>query len=196
MSKDMVYEDVPRLVRRSGDNLVASQNNSTIVLGRDRLSTVDTGYGSSKAADGGKSAGAIHLSVGRKTENPSTKDDAATVYVSAKSDPDEQAGTTAVGSERKAASAVVLRADCMRISARTDIKLSVGKAFLTMASDGKIVVDGDIQLGETAVDRMIRGDAFAKYWSSPAHTHPTPAGLSGPPQPMPDNLLSPRNRVG
>ncbi len=187
----MVYEDVPRVSRRAGDNVIAGQSNSTILLGRDRLGPVDSGYGT------GKGAGAIHLVVGRKQEDPQIESDAATVYVSAKTDPDKQATTTSVGKfDDKGKSGVILRADCVRINARTSFKMSVGKAYMTMSSDGHIVIDGDIQLGEGAADRIIRGDAFAKYWSGPGHTHPTPSGLSGPPQALPDSLLSPRNLVG
>ncbi len=193
MSRDMVYEEVPRVSRRAGDNLVAGQNNSTILLGRDRMGSVDSGYGS-RSNDGGKGAGAMHLVVGRKTEDPSIADDSATVYLSAKSDPDSQAGTDGVGPVQKAKSTAVMRADCVRIVPRTDFKLSVGKAFMTMSADGKIVIDGDVQLGKDASDRIIRGDAFSNVWG--AHTHPTPTGVSGPPQPLPPNVFSPRNKVG
>lgn len=194
MSKDMVYEDVPTLTRRQGDNVVAGQNNATILLGRDRAGSVDTGYGS-RENGGGKSAGALHAIVGRKGSDPSIRDDSATLYLSQKSDPDVQAGTEDIGSKASGVSAAVLRADCVRIVPRSDLKISVGKAYINMGADGKIVVEGDIQLGEGAAERILRGDAFAKYWSSPAHSHPTPVGMSGPPQPLPDSLLSPTNKV-
>lgn len=193
MSRDMVYEEIPHVSRRAGDNLVAGQNNATILLGRDRKGSVDSGYGS-RGNDGGKGAGAMHLIVGRNGEDPSIADDAATVYLSAKTDPDEQAATTEVGSAVKEKSAIVMRADCVRIVPRDDFKLSVGKAYMMMTSDGKIVIDGDIQLGKGAADRIIRGDAFATVWAG--HTHPTPTGVSGPAQPLPQNVFSPRNKVG
>jgi hypothetical protein len=189
MSRDMVYEEIPLVSRRAGDNIFAGQNNSTILLGRDRFGSVDTGYGAEK------DSGAMHLIVGRKTEDPSVMDDAASGYLSTKTDPDAQAGTSSVGQERKAVSAVIFRADCVRIVPRTDFKISVGSAFLTLSSDGKVVIEGDVQLGKDAAERIIRGDAFREYWSGPGHTHPTPSGLSGPPQQMPDSLLSPRNKV-
>jgi hypothetical protein len=189
MSKDMVYEDVPRISRREGDNLVAGQSNSTILLGRDRMGGVDSGYGT------GKGAGAMHLVVGRKTEDPQIGPDAATIYLSAKTDPDAQAGTAGVGKfDDKDKSGIVMRADCVRIVPRTDFKISVGKAYMTISSDGSVVIDGDVQLGADAADRMIRGDKFAVVWS--AHVHPTAVGPSGPPQPLPQNVFSPKNKVG
>ena len=191
MSRDMVYEGVPLISRRQGDNLVAGQNNATILLGRDRFGPVDSGYGS-RDRDGGKSAGAMHLVVGRKASDPVVADDAATVYLSAKTDPDDQAGTAAVQGTQTGKSAVLMRADCVRIAPRTDFKVSVGRAYLFI-SDGRVVVEGDVQLGEGAAERIIRGEQFQVAYS--AHFHPTAVGPSGPPQPLPDNVFSPRNKV-
>lgn len=189
MSKDMVYEDVPILLRRQGDHLIAGQNNSTILLGRDRVTKTDTGYGS--RATGGKGAGSMHLIVGRKGQDISA-DDAASVYLSEKSDPDEQAQTS-FGSSQKEKSVVMMRADCLRVVGRTDFKLSVGKAYISITSEGKIVIEGDVQLGADAGERIIRGEEFAKFWST--LSIPTPAGPSGPPPPIPQSAFSPRNKV-
>ncbi len=191
MSRDMVYEEVPPVSRREGDNVLAGQNNATIILGRDRAGSVDSGYGS-RLKDGGKSAGAVHAIAGRKGSDPSISDDAATMYLSAKSDPDEQAGTS-MGEKQKGVSAAVLRADCVRIAPRKDFKLSVGKAYMTISADGKVVIEGDIQLGEGAAERIIRGEQFKTVWG--AHVHPTAWGPSGPPQPLPESVFSSHNKV-
>lgn len=193
MSRDMVYEDVPLLSRRQGDNVVAGQNNATILLGRDRDGSVDTGYGSRTHSGGGKGAGAIHAVVGRQSEDPDLWNDDATVYLSAKSDPDTQARTGKIGGRQTETSAVIMRADCVRVVPRTDFKVSVGSAYLLMTSEGKIVLEGDVQLGEGAAERLIRGEAFAAVWA--VHGHPTPVGMSGPPQPLPQNVFSPTNKV-
>lgn len=186
MSKDMVYEDVPILSRRLGDHVIAGQNNATILLGRDRLGPVDSGHGSQSGA------GALHLMVGRVSQDPDIQNDAATVYLSAKTDPDEQA-STGMGQVQRERSGIIMRADCVRIAPRTDFKLSVGKAYMTITADGKVVIDGDIQLGEGAAQRIIRGEAFARVWKT--HTHPTPMGLSGTPMELPDDVFSPENKV-
>lgn len=193
MSRDMVYEDVPRLLRREGDMLVASANNSALLLGRDRSGGVDSGYGSSESDGGGKGTGSIHLMVGRSAEDPSITDDRGSVYLSAKTDPDALAGTESIGEKRKAVSGIVMRADCMRISSRTDFKVSVGKAYLIIDSSGRVIVEGDVSLGQDAAERIMRGDAFSKFWSTV--TVPTPMGPSGPPPPIPESVFSPRNKV-
>lgn len=190
MARDIVYEEVPRLSRRVGDNLIAGQNNSTILLGRDRLTGVDSGHGSEKGA------GALHLIVGRKGEDPSIEEDSATVYMSALTDPDIAAGTTNLAQHpsRIRRSGIVGRADCIRISARVDFRLSVGQAYFIIDGSGKVTVEGDVSLGEGAAERIIRGDSFQKLWLR--HKHPTPTGLSGPPvDQMTDDYLSPRNKV-
>lgn len=187
MAKDPVKEDVPRLIRRVGDNMLAGANNATLLLGRDRPGSVESGYGSQPRA------GAAHLIVGRKGEDPNPAEDRATFYLSATADPDEIAGTTHVGEARRGVSAAITRGDCVRVSARTDFKISVGRAYLTMDQSGAVTVEGDVSLGHGAADRIIRGDAFASFWAN--HIHPTPVGPSGTPQPMPPSLLSARNRV-
>lgn len=181
MSRDAVYEKVPLLQRRTGDNLLASQNNSTILLGRDRNGNVDSGYGNSK------NAAAIHLTTGRLTEDPSTKNDAATVYISSKTDPDEQVGTT-FGRQQKEVSAVILRGDCLRLTSRTDIKISVGQAYILMTSDGKIVIDGDISLKESASDKALKANAFAAFWNTVIVM--TPQGPASPLPPLPQSVFS------
>src|SRR5687767_1650227 len=97
MSQDMIYEEVPKLRRRLGDTLVAGANNSTILLGRDRLGPVESGYGRLGTDNKGAGAGAIHMMVGRKGEDPSIEEDRASLYMSAMTDPDDAAGTQIVG---------------------------------------------------------------------------------------------------
>ena len=185
MGSGVIREDVPRLNRRAGDASFANENNAVILLGRDRLGKIDSGYGS------GPGAGAIHLIVGRKSSDPSVADDAASLYLSAKTDPDSQAGTG--GQPQTGRSALIIRADCVRVTARVDIKVSIGGATFTM-TDGKIVLDGDISLGQGAVDRLLKGDTFVAFWNTlavPVAT--TPAGMiAGPFTPIPENVLSSR----
>jgi hypothetical protein len=131
--------------------------------------------------------------VGLSSEDPSFSDDSVTVCLSAKTDPDLAAGTEGVGETQRAVSGVVMRADCVRISPRTDFKLSVGKAYITIDSSGDVVIEGDVSLGQGAAERIIRGDSFSKFWNTVVV--PTPMGPSGPPPPMPESLFSSRNRV-
>lgn len=184
MARDPIYEDVPLYNMRSGDVVFAGRNNSAVVCGRDRLGGVDTGYGDSPGS------AAVHVIVGRRAQDPSPIDDAATFYLSQRTDPDRQAGTVGLGTEQSDKSGAVLRADCVRIVPRVDLKISTGKAYVTVSSDGKIVLDGEISLGEGASDRVIKGDEFAKFWST--LSIPTPVGPSGPPPPLPPQVFSSR----
>lgn len=185
MSRDPLYEEVPRLNVRTGDALLANQNNASVLLGRDREGSVETGYGNEPGA------GSVHVVVGRRGPDPVVKDDAATLYLSQKSNPDRQADTNGIGStDRIGRSTAVLRADCVRIAPRLDIKISAGKAWMTISADGTIVLDGEISLGDGARDRLIKGDEFARFWST--LSIPTPVGPSGPPPPLPPNVFSSR----
>ncbi len=170
MSKDAVYEDVPGLTRRVGDCLLAGENNAAVLLGRDRLGSVDSGYGSRDSETKGRGAGAVHLMAGRVGADPSIADDRATVYLSALTDPDVAAGTDDVGTSRTKKSAVVMRADCLRLSPRVDVKISVGKAYITMTAEGVIELDGQINLTKGASDSVIKGEAFQQIFNS--HGHP------------------------
>lgn len=191
MSRDMVRETVPRIDRRVGDNVIAGSNNSALILGRDRVAGVSTGYGSADHPDGGKGAGSLHAVVGRKGEDPSVQEDAASIYLSEKSDPDEI--TPGPGTKRTASSCVIARGDCMRLSARQDIKLSVGKAYIIMDRDGRITIEGDISLEESASQSIMRGEAFSAFWNTVRV--PTPAGLSGPLPPIPSSVFTARSKV-
>lgn len=193
MSRDMVFEEVPQLLRRVGDGLLAGANNATLLLGRDRVGGVDSGYGSLRSPVKGAGSGAIHLMVGRVGQDPSMTNDAATVYLSARNDPDLIATTDSFGEDRKEKSAVVMRADCIRIVPRMDLKVSVGSAYLLMDSSGKITLEGDLSLGEGAAQSIMRGEDWAKFWSTV--TVPTPMGPSGPPPPIPQGVFSSRNKV-
>jgi hypothetical protein len=186
MGQDMVYEVVPRLQRRVGDAVLANQNNATILLGRDRPGGVDSGYGS------GPGAGAVHAIAGRaNADDPSIADDSVTLYLSAKSDPDDNSGTTSVGTAVKGVPTAVLRADCVRIVPRRDFKLSVGSAYLIMQSDGTVVIEGNVSLGVGAAQRLIRGDLFNLAFAAHTHVSAAPGNPTSPPTaPLPDSLFS------
>jgi hypothetical protein len=182
MSKDMVYEEVPQLDRRAGDNVLAGMNNSTILLGRDRLGSTSSGYGDETGS------GAIHLMVGRVGRDPSPKDDKATVFVSAKTDPDKVSQTIGLEDEDTGVSGVVLRGDCLRFSARTSLKVSVGRSSMTFRKDGSVTIEGSIKLGSSAVQKTIMADEFSRFWNT--ISIPTPAGPSGPPPPIPSSVFT------
>jgi len=171
MSYDILRESVPILKRRKGDMVVSGPNNASIIIGRDRVGAVDSGYGDRPGA------GAIHIVVGRQGEDPSLQSDGAAVYISAKCDPDDALDIDQ-GSNERGVSTVVLRGDSLRLSARKDLKISVGSAWIHIRQDGTIILDGDIQLGEGTTEHLVR-ESFVNSTFA-AHTHPHPLGPTGP----------------
>lgn len=180
---DIVYESVPRVRKRDGDSLLSGANNALILLGRDRPGKIDSGYGDSSGA------GTIHAVVGRSSEDMSLRDDSASVYISMKTDPDANLGIN-FGSRAVAVSAVISRADCIRVSSRRDLKLSAGSSYITI-EDGRIVLDGEISLGEGAAERLLKGETFVRYYMT--HTHGHPMGPTTQPiQPLGEDVYSAR----
>jgi hypothetical protein len=107
------------------------QNNTWIVLGRDRPGGWDSGYGSK----GHLRAGAIDIVAGRLSSvdartvtglvNPNFGADAARIYISQKTDVDLNFGIQGVdGTDPSIAqSAIAIKADAVRIIARESLKL-------------------------------------------------------------------------
>lgn len=138
---DSLAENVPLLNRLASED-VWIHNDSSIILGRDRDSNNVSGYG----GIGHSSAHSIDLVVGRGSCNPEVKkslaetkdknilidpdfqNDAARIYMSQKADIDKYFGLdndSANGKVGKseAQSAIGIKADAVRMMARTGIKL-------------------------------------------------------------------------
>jgi len=132
---DPLKEPVPAYITTSSEKVVKGSNNSSIVLGRDRPGSRISGYG----GRGDTQAGSIDLVAGRLGASaqafsanpgkrvwvdPSLKHDAARIYMSQKTDVDENFGLAdgKVGNA-KTKSTVAIKADGVRIIARDGIKL-------------------------------------------------------------------------
>jgi hypothetical protein len=114
------------------EKVIYGENNTYIVLGRDRPSSLTSGYGGL----GHSKAGAIDIVVGRVSAvngneikeskvNPSFSADAARIYLSQKSNIDEyfQIGSNPLKNGSKALSAIGIKADDIRIIARNSLKI-------------------------------------------------------------------------
>ena len=131
---DSITEPVPEYIEAPCETVMQGQNNSFIIMGRDRPSSRLSGYG----GKGGTQASMIDLCVGRMAWAPKSQDeqgnvvyadpnfevDAARIYISQKTDVDENFklvdGT--IGSS-KAKSAIGLKADALRFVAREGVKI-------------------------------------------------------------------------
>lgn len=127
-----LQESLPKFISTQSEKVIEGANNSFIVFGRDRLGNRLSGYG----GKGEKGAGSIDIVVGRHGNNPkvnynedswvdpSPAYDSARVYLSQKSDIDEDLGLTKgkVGNP-KGISTVAIISDNTRIIGRDGIKL-------------------------------------------------------------------------
>ena len=134
LAGDPLIEPLPSFIKTSSEKCIEGSNNTCIVLGRDRPGSRISGYG----GKGHTQAGCIDLVVGRigadptsfqedgtrTWADPSMKYDAARIYISQKSDIDENfyLADGKVGNA-KAKSAIAIKADGVRIVARDGIKL-------------------------------------------------------------------------
>jgi len=131
---DRITEFIPEYIKAPCEKVISGENNSYIVLGRDRPSIRWSGYG----GKGDTKCGMIDLVVGRvgnyEPQNddkvytdPNFKQDAARIYLTQKGDPDDYFGIAAgkIG-KPKARSAVVVKSDHTRIIGRESIKLVTG----------------------------------------------------------------------
>ena len=120
-------EAVPQYINTDSEVIYKNKNNAWIVLGRDRPAGRASGYGG--AGDTG--AASIDLVVGRMGANPDTdkhvdpnlKTDAARIYISQKTDIDDNFKLTdgTIG-KVKAKSGIGIKADGVRVIAREGIK--------------------------------------------------------------------------
>lgn len=131
---DPLYEPVPQLIKTYSEKIIENGNNASIVLGRDRPASRLSGYG----GIGHTQAASIDIVVGRMGYqaksftaankkvwvDPDFKNDAARIYISQKTDIDENFKLTSgrIGNS-KTKSAIGLKADGIRIVGREGIKL-------------------------------------------------------------------------
>ena len=136
----VIEEDIPEFLARSGDHVLHGSNNSMIVLSHDRIDTPDSGIK--------EKSGTIDLVAGRVGEDPNIADDAARIYISAKTNGDTN--FVGPGDAIDDASYVVVKADEVRLVARNNLKVSVeaGETTIIIAEDGTITIEatGDVEV--------------------------------------------------
>ena len=126
-------EGYPTYDQAPCEKVISGDNNSFIILGRDRPYS----FGSGKGAFGGK-AGRIHLIAGLASASDLTEDvvtgpnlitDAATVYISQRTNIDEYFGIPS-GTNQSAddKSGIGIKADHVRIVGREHVKIYAGSA--------------------------------------------------------------------
>ena len=129
VNNEPIVEPIAKYIRAPAEK-VLKYGNSYIVLGRDRPGARDEGYG----GKGHTHASSLDLVVGRNSSliksglnyDPNFADDAARLYISQKTDIDDNFGLPVgrrAGPASRARSAAALKADAVRIIGRDSIKL-------------------------------------------------------------------------
>lgn len=147
MSYDIISEKVPGFTRRLGDQIVQGSNNTIIILGTDRAkkgpAKLGDGLGHPTASGNGKGTGTIHLIAGRKDVdgNPDFSTDDSFMYLSMKTDVDDNLGLSSVEKSRSKIPAAVIKSDSVRFVYRKDLKICIhdGKNYIYM-DDNKVTV--------------------------------------------------------
>ena len=172
-------EPVPEYVEAECETVYKGQNNSFIVLGRDRPASRLSGYGGS----GDTQASMVDIVVGRMASQPLSQDeegntvfadpnfkvDAARIYISQKTDIDEnfELADGNVGNS-KTKSAIGLKADGIRLVAREGIKLVTRTDQKnSQGADVKAVSGIDLIAGndDTDLQPLSKGDNLAEALS-------------------------------
>ena len=129
-----IIEPVPKYIRTPSEHVIRNENNSWIVLGRDRPGARTTGYG----GRGETQCASIDIVAGRMSAdprqvdddgtplvaNPNFKLDAARIYLSQKTDIDAYFGLIkGRAGDSVSKSGIGIKADAVRLVAREGIKL-------------------------------------------------------------------------
>jgi len=132
-----IDEAIPTYERAPSEKIINGRNNSMIIFGRDRPSVRMSGYG----GKGGTQCAKIDLVAGlassmtedgppdsNKVVSTNFALDASRIYISQKADIDAYMGIASTSDRdgSKASSAVGIKADCVRIFGRKNIKFVTG----------------------------------------------------------------------
>tara|TARA_R110000824_G_scaffold371684_1_gene561445 strand:- start:3107 stop:4039 length:933 start_codon:yes stop_codon:yes gene_type:complete len=168
----VLAEGIPKYIKAPCEDVISGKNNTYIVLGRDRPGAEDTGYG----GKGATHAGAISLVAGRlshgatdldprgneKYAEPNHRTDAAFIYISQKTDIDDnfKLAYGFVGAP-EAKSGIGIKADNVRVISRQGIKLVTGVDDKLSTGAASIETYGiDLIAGNNDIDMqpIVKGD--------------------------------------
>tara|TARA_R100001015_G_C4635196_1_gene203997 strand:+ start:2394 stop:3404 length:1011 start_codon:yes stop_codon:yes gene_type:complete len=159
IAQKQIDEPTPTYEAAASEHVIKADNNSFIVIGRDRPGNLLSGYGGMGAtgaarldfisglASSYRNKDGEYGQPNRETMvNPSFATDAARIYISQKANIDAYMGL-AEGpyDESQARSAIGIKADTVRMHARTDIKLITGRGkFEGVGPDGERLSTGGV----------------------------------------------------
>lgn len=149
----MIRDVIPSFLRRLTDKILEGTNRTRIVLGTDRKDLISSGYG-----DGGQNdveSGAIDIVAGYKNQNPSFQEDRARIYLSSKSNPDENLELEQ-GPKVQGESVIISKAENNYILAANNLKILCGENTILINKDGTIQIQSnnsvDIKSGQLVIN--------------------------------------------
>lgn len=150
-NNDVLFEpsNNPTYLRAECEKVIQGQNNTYIVLGRDRPGGLDSGYG----GKGHMKCGAIDIVAGRISAvdatqingqvDPSTGADGARIYLSQKADIDSYYNIVdGITGKSVALSAIAMKADDIRVISRNSMKLVTGTDALLSTNEAALLATG------------------------------------------------------
>ena len=152
-----ILEAIPSVEFGQSEKVIKGENNSFIILGRDRPSILKSGYGGRGATQAARidliagAASSYRHKDGSRTPpdknivvNPSFATDAARLYISQKADIDSYMGLAqGPRDQSKGRSTIALKADTLRMHARGDVKIVTGRArFQGFGNGGEALSTG------------------------------------------------------
>lgn len=161
-----IDEGIPVLEKAVTEKIISGDNNAFVLLGRDRPSTLKSGFGGKGATQAGRIdliaglAAGLGPSINEDTVvSPNFALDASRIYISQKADIDKYMGLADTPRQSKpGASAIGMKADAIRIHARNDIKIVTGRArFEGSGKDGEKLSSGGINQGVGSIS-LIAGN--------------------------------------
>ena len=154
-----ILEALPSFETAATEKVFSGNNNSFIVMGRDRPSLLKSGYGGKGATQAARIdliaglASSYRHKDGTRTPpnkdvvvNPSFSADAARLYISQKSDIDSYMGLAPGPRDQSVGrSTIALKADTLRMHARNDVKIVTGRSrFVGFGADGEPLASGGV----------------------------------------------------
>jgi hypothetical protein len=135
----MIRERFVAFLARLSDTVLSGRNRARIVIGTDRKTTVDSGYG-----DGGENdpeSAAIDLVAGYSGDSGDVnfESDKSRLYLSGKTDPDEYTGINKGGSVEGEAALIGI-SDNVYLKARNKTKI-VGPDYTIILEDGNVTIE-------------------------------------------------------
>ena len=168
MDQKPILEAIPTIELGQTEKIIKGENNSFIILGRDRPSVLKSGFGGRGATQAaridlvaGLASSYRHKDGTRTPPNkntivsPSFAADAARLYISQKSDIDAYMGLASGPRDQSVGrSTIALKADTLRMHARGDVKIVTGRSRFegfgnggeTLSTGGDNEVVGTISL--------------------------------------------------